>query len=168
MLRMTDGSDPRSYATSHDGGGPGSEPDGLRFKPGICSGENLKPDGRLLTEANILEFLSKQQLDVRIERPRSDLIYLNVTGAGTEAPVRLRVAILKSSAEAGRELHEAILQHGPGSWGVHRANLAVLGPIGSIGDDITFASKTKLTCWGMFMAAGRDDTYSVPGGYREL
>lgn len=168
MLRMNDGSDPRSYATTRDGGGPGTEPDGLRFKAGLCSGENLTPDGRALTEANLIEFLSKQQLDVRIERPRSDLVYLNVSGAGTDGPVRLRVAILKSPAEAGRELHEAILQHGPGSWGVHRSNLAVLGPIGSIGDDVTFAAKTKLTCWGMFMAAGRDDTYAVPGGYREL
>jgi hypothetical protein len=44
----------------------------------------------------------------------------------------------------------------------------VLGPIGSLQDDLTFAAKTKLTCWGMFMTAGRDDTYAVPGAYREL
>ena len=112
--------------------------------------------------------MSKQQLDVRVERPRSDLTYLIVTGAGTESPVRLRVAILKNADEAGRELHEAILQHGPGSWGVRRSNLAVLGPIGTLEDDLTFAAKTKLSCWGMFMTAGRDDTYAVPGAYREL
>lgn len=168
MLRMADGSDPRAYATTREGGAPGSEPDGLRFKAGLCSGEDLRPDGRTLDEGNLIEFLARQQLDVRIERPRSDLVYLNVTGAGTDAPVRLRVAILKNASEAGRELHEAILQHGPGSWGVHRSNLAVLGPIGSVADDLTFAAKTKLSCWGMFMSAGRDDTYAVPGGYREL
>jgi hypothetical protein len=168
MLRMNDGSDARAYATSRTDEAPSADPDGLRFKPGVCSAEDLRPDGRLLTEGNLLEFLARQQFDVRIERPRSDLIYVTVTGAGTEAPVRLRVAILKSAAEAGRELHEAILQHGPGSWGVHRSNLAVLGPIGSVPDDLTFAAKTKLPCWGMFIVAGRDDTYAVPGGYREL
>ncbi|HEV8550410.1 MAG TPA: hypothetical protein VGQ57_15305 [Polyangiaceae bacterium] len=168
VLHLSDGADPRAYATTRSGAGPGTEPDDIRFKPGICSGEDMRPDGRTLTEANIIEFLARQQLDVRVERPRSDLIYLNVTGAGAATPVRLRVAILKSSAEAGRELHEAILQHGPGSWGVHRSNLAVLGPIGALPDDLVFASKTKLACWGMFIAAGRDDTYAVPGGYREL
>lgn len=168
VLRMNDGSDARAYATSRTGEAPSADPDGLRFKSGLCSGEDLRPDGRVLSEANLIEFLARQQLDVRVERPRSDLIYLSVTGAGTDAPVRLRVAVLKSAAEAGRELHEAILQHGPGSWGVHRSNLAVLGPIGSVPDDLTFAAKTKLTCWGMFIVAGRDDTYAVPGGYREL
>jgi hypothetical protein len=168
MFKMHDGSDPRSYATTRGGAAPGSEPEGIRFKSGLCSGEDLRPDGRTLSENNLIEFLSRQQLDVRIERPRSDLVYLIVSGAGTDVPVRLRVAILKNSAEAGRELHEAILQHGPGSWGVHRSNLAVLGPIGAVPDDLTFAAKSKLACWGMFMAAGRDDTYAVPGGYREL
>jgi hypothetical protein len=168
VLRMTDGSDVRSYVGTKSGGAPGGEPEGLRFRAGLCGNEDLRPDGRTLDEGNLLEFLARQQLDVRIERPRSDLVYLNVTGAGSETPVRLRVAILKGADEAGRELHEAILQHGPGSWGVHRANLAVLGPIGSLSDDLTFAAKTKLSCWGMFMTAGRDDTYAVPGGYREL
>src|SRR5262249_59615197 len=125
-------------------------------------------DGRVLTEANLIEFLSRQQYDVRVERPRSDLVYLNVTGAGTEGPVRLRVAILKSSAEAGRELHEAILQHGPGSWGVHRSNLAVLAPIGDADEVVSFAVKTKLACWGVLTMAGLDDTFVVPGGYLEL
>jgi hypothetical protein len=168
MLRVNDGSDVRAFATARAGSIPDTAQDGVRFKPEICNGEDLRPDGKLLDEGHLIQFLSKQQYDVRVERPRSDLIYLNVTGAGTENPVRLRVAILKSSDEAGRELHEAILQHGPGSWGVRRSNLAVLGPIGSLQDDLTFAAKTKLSCWGMFMTAGRDDTYSVPGAYREL
>jgi hypothetical protein len=155
VLQVTDGSDVNAFVKTRSGGAPGSHPDGL-------------PESKKLDEGNLIEFLARQQLDVRVERPRSDLIYLNVTGAGTQSPVRLRVAILKSADEAGRELHEAILQHGPGSWGVRRANLAVLGPIGSLQDDLTFAAKTKLSCWGMFMTAGRDDTYAVPGAYREL
>lgn len=166
---VNDGSNPRAYVVKTPAGsGSQSDPAGLRFKPGLCEAHELAPDGRTLTEANLLEFLAKQQLDVRIERPRSDLVYLIVSGAGTDVPVRLRVAVLKNADEAGSELHNALLQHGPGAWGVRRSNLAVLGPIGSLEDDLTFAAKTRLSCWGMFMTAGRDDTYSVPGGYREL
>jgi hypothetical protein len=167
-FRMNDGSDVKAYVIGRQGGAPGSVPGEVRFKAGQCEGSDLRPDGRLLNEGNIIEFLNRQQLDVRIERPRSDLIYLVVTGAGTDGPVRLRVAVLKSADEAGVELNQAILQHGPGAWGVRRSNLAVLGPIGSLDDDLTFAAKTKLSCWGMFMTAGRDDSYVVPGGYREL
>jgi hypothetical protein len=167
-FHINDRSDVNAYVVR--GKAPTSEPNpaSLRFKPGLCEAQELKPDGRVLSEANIIEFLNKQQLDVRIERPRSDLIYLVVSGAGTDVPVRLRVAVLKNADEAGLELHEALLQHGPGAWGVRRSNLAVLGQTGSLDDDLTFAAKTRLSCWGMFMTAGRDDTYSVPGGYREL
>jgi hypothetical protein len=61
-----------------------------------------------------------------------------------------------------------LLEHGSGAWGVHRSNLAVLGPAGSHADDVTFAAKTKLACWGVFTIAGRDDTFVVPGGYTEI
>jgi len=168
MFRINDRSDVRAYVTRGGGTTSESSPGGLRFKPGLCDAAELRPEGRVLNEGHIIEFLNKQQLDVRIERPRSDLIYLVVSGAGTDVPVRLRVAVLKNADEAGAELHAAMLQHGPGAWGVRRANLAVLGAIGSLDDDLTFAAKTRLACWGMFMTAGRDDTYSVPGGYREL
>jgi hypothetical protein len=168
MFHVNDRSDVRAYVTRGGGTTTESSPGGLRFKPGLCDAGELHPDGRQLTEAHIIEFLNKQQLDVRIERPRADLIYLVVSGAGTDVPVRLRVAVLKTADEAGAELHAALLQHGPGAWGVRRSNLAVLGAIGSLDDDLTFAGKTRLSCWGMFMTAGRDDAYSVPGGYREL
>jgi hypothetical protein len=168
MFHVNDRSDVSAYVTTGRGAHSESDPNGLRFKPGLCDGSDLRPDGKQLDESNIIEFLNKQQLDVRIERPRSDLIYLVVSGAGTDVPVRLRVAVLKNADQAGEELHAALLQHGPGAWGVRRSNLAVLGAIGSLADDLTFAAKTHLSCWGMFMTAGRDDTYSVPGGYREL
>ena len=167
-FRINDRSDVKAYVVRGAGPSSAANPTGLRFKPGLCDAQELRPDGRELTEASLIEFLSRQQLDVRIERPRSDLIYLVVSGAGTDAPVRLRVAVLKNADQAGVDLHEALLQHGPGAWGVRRSNLAVLGPIGSLDDDLTFAAKTRLSCWGMFMTAGRDDTYAVPGGYREL
>ncbi len=94
-------------------------------------------------------------------------MYLALSGVGTANEVRLRVAILANASLAGEELR-AMLQHGQGSWGIHRSNLAVLGPIGSAEDDLAFAGKYKLACWGMFSMAGRDDTISVPGAYREL
>ncbi|MFC1643383.1 hypothetical protein ACFL5O_12005 [Myxococcota bacterium] len=96
------------------------------------------------------------------------MVYLNLSGVGTQSPVRLRVAILKNKDQASRELHEGILQHGLGSWGVHRSNLAVLGPVGATEDDLCLAAKLKLPCWGVFTLAGNDDTFVVPGAYLEL
>jgi hypothetical protein len=79
------------------------------------------------------------------------------------------VATLASAKEAGDELHRAILQNGKGSWGVHRANLAILGPIGDVGDIVALSAKTKFACWGVLtIAKNKDDAYVVPGAYREL
>lgn len=167
-LKMTDGSNWQSYAQHRGGGTPEGGLDELRFKEGLCGGEPMKPERRHLGEGHVIDFLKRQQLDVRLERPRADLVYAVVTGAGTQSPVRLRIAILKDAEAAGLELHEAILEHGQGSWGVHRSNLAVLGPVGDYRDDIVFAAKTKLACWGVFTVAGRDDTFVVPGGYMEI
>lgn len=166
-LRMT-GSDWRAYVQQRGGGAPGSELASLQFKPGLCEGENLRQEVATLNESHLLAFLAKQGIDVRLDRQREDLIYAHVTGAGAVGTVSLRVAILKSADAAGRELHEAMLQHGEGSWGVHRGNLAVLGPVGQVSDDLTFAAKTKLACWGVVTVAGVDDTFVVPGGYFEL
>lgn len=167
-LRLNPGSDAGAYARDRDGQPPSEDPSSLRFRPGLCDGEDMRPEVALLDESHLVRFLQKQQIDVRVERPRADLVYLNLVGAGTQSPVRVRVAVLKNADEAGLELHQAILQHGTGSWGVHRSNLAVLGPVGSIPDDVTFAAKTKLACWGVFTVAGRDDAFVVAGGYREL
>ncbi len=168
ILKMTDGSSWEAYAQNRDGGAPSGELAELRFKDGLCEGEPKQPDRRKLTEADLVKFLRQQQLDVRLERARADLVFVVVTGAGTQSPVRLRVAILDGADQAGRELHEALLEHGEGSWGVHRSNLAVLGPVGDTQDDLVFAAKTQLACWGVFTIAGQDDTFVVPGGYLEI
>jgi hypothetical protein len=168
QLKMTDGSNWQSYAQDRDGGAPSGELDELRFKEGLCGGEPMKPERKKLNEGDVIDFLKRQQLDVRLERPRADLVYAVVNGAGTSSPVRLRIAILEDAEAAGLELHEAILEHGQGSWGVHRSNLAVLGPVGDYRDDIVFAAKTKLACWGVFTVAGRDESFVVPGGYMEI
>ncbi len=139
----------------------------LRFNPGVCDGP-AQPERSALGEADFVEFLRQQGFGAQVERPRADLSFVIVTGTGLQGPVRLRVAILENSDEAGRELHEALLQHGPGSWGVHRSNLAILGPVSDVEQSLTFAAKTKLACWGVFTLAGRDDAYVVPGGYLEI
>ena len=167
-LKVTNRTDWHSFVRSPQGGPAGGDVDQLRFRPNLCEPEALKPDYAMLDQSSLVRFLEEQHIDVRIERPRADLIYLNLTNAGTQRPVRLRVAILKNADEAGRELHEAILQHGPGSWGVHRSNLAILGPVGDLSDDINFAATTRLACWGVFTIASTDDTFVVPGAYTEL
>ncbi len=168
LLNVTDGSDWKAFVSHREGGSPSaSELSSLRFRDGLCNAQALVPERAELNEGHIISFLQKQGVDVRVERQRADLVYLNLTGVGTKNPVRFRVAILKSREQAGRELHEGILQHGEGSWGLHRANLAVLGPIGSVEDDLRFAAKYNLPCWGVFTIAGRDDTVVIPGGYVE-
>ncbi|HEY3595725.1 MAG TPA: hypothetical protein VGL13_17685, partial [Polyangiaceae bacterium] len=157
-----------TIARDRSGSAPTSEAAATRFRPGLCEGEDLRPDYDRLDETSLIRFLERQRLDLRVERPRADLIYINVNGAGTPIPVRLRVAILRSADEAGRELAEAIAQHGSGAWGIHRSNLAVLGPAGDPTDDIVFAAVTKVACWGVFTVAAGDEPVVVPGAYREL
>ena len=167
-LHMNEGSDFRAYVQDRNGEATGGELAQVRFKPSLCDGEPMQPEHGHLDENSLVAFLTRQHLDVRIDRPRADLVYLNINGAGTEAPVRMRVAILENADQAGNELHEALLQHGEGAWGVRRSNLAALVPVGPYQDAIAFVAKTKLACWGVFMEAGTDDTFVVPGGYLEL
>jgi hypothetical protein len=139
----------------------------MRLKPSVCNGEPLRPDYERLNEDAVVAFLTAHGFQSHLVRARGDLVYVDVLGAA-DHPVRLRVAILPNPPAAGRDLHEAMLQHGPGSWGVHRSNLAILGPIGDPGEVVAFAAKTKLACWGVLSMAGLDDTFVTPGGYFEL
>jgi hypothetical protein len=138
----------------------------LRIRPELCQGSDLKPENQTLTSGTLVSYLREQGFETKLERAREDLVYVEVVFPN--GTVRLRVATLPSAHDAGRELHEAILQHGPGSWGIHRANLAILGPIGSVTDILSFNAMTKLSCWGVLTIAGLDDSFVVPGGYREL
>jgi len=141
----------------------------MRLKSSVCTGIDTKPDYASLDERAIVTFLKARGLPTRIERARTDLFYVEVqVNPDKDEWARLRVAILPSPQQAGRELHDAVLQHGTGAWGIHRANLAVLAPIGSVPDILSFVGKTKLACWGVLTVAGRDDAFVVPGGYREL
>lgn len=122
----------------------------------------------LLDENDLVRFLEARDLTIRVERPRSDLAYIIVEDARTRSPVRLRVAILRTADQAGKELADAISEHGRGSWGIHRSNLAVLGPLGDTSHDLAFAAQTQLVCWGVFTLAGADGPIVIPGAYREL
>lgn len=140
----------------------------MRLRPDVCASVDVRAVYRPLEAEDLVRFLKSQHLEVRTLAARSDLVFVDVSGAGTERPVRLRVAILGSAGAAGRELHEALLEHGEGAWGVRRANLAVLGPNAPLDDLVVYAVRTKLACWGVLMAAGHDDTFVIPGGYTEL
>jgi hypothetical protein len=141
-----------------------------RFRPSVCEGLDLKPEYTNLDERSIDGFLKQHGFPVRIVRARSDLFYVEFQlNPDRDEWVRLRVATLASAHEAGEELHRAILQNGNGSWGVHRSNLAILGPIGDLDAIIALTAKTKLSCWGVLtVAANKTDAFVVPGGYREL
>jgi len=140
----------------------------LVFRQKVCAGRALDPEYSPLDENDLSRFFEQQQIHVRVERPRTDLAYLLVDDQRTRRPARLRVAILENADEAGRELAEALVQHGEGSWGVHRSNLAVLGPVGDPTHDLVFAAEIGLVCWGVFTVRGREDTFVIPGAYREL
>ncbi len=140
-----------------------------RLKPNVCDGVDLKPEYGTLDEKSIIDFLKQHHFPIRVVPERSDLVYVELQlNPDRDEWVRLRVALLPSAPQAGFELHHAMLEHGPGSWGIHRGNVAVLVPKGELDDIVAMAVKTKLACWGVLTVAGRDDAFVIPGGYREL
>jgi hypothetical protein len=168
-LQMPPGVDWHRYVTAR---GEDSDLASLRLRPDVCEGYDLRPDYATLNEATFVRFLERQRFDVQAQRQQVDpknpeLHYVFVRISGIAEPVALRVAVLPNQDEAGRVLREAVLERGAGSWGVHRGNVAVLGPIGSSADDIAFAASTKLACWGTFTIADTDDAFVIPGGYAE-
>jgi hypothetical protein len=167
------GAPANAYMTTPGGGdrfGRGSFDLGqVSLRPDVCANvpEN-KPDEAQLDERALVDFLQRQGWHCSVVRARPDLVYVDVTDSSGRPSGRLRVAILADAHAADRDLHEALLEHGPGSWGVHRSNLAVLAPIGDLGQILEFAGQTKLACWGVLTVAGRDDDFVVPGGYMEF
>ena len=156
------------YLENFDGKPSGVDLGEVRFRPEVCRGIDVSPVGRPLEADDFVSFLKSQGLDTRVMRARHDLVLVDVINAGTPVPVRFRVAVLGSTGAAGHELHTALLQKGQGTWGIQRSNLAVLAPTASANDAVVMAGKLRLACWGVFMIAGSDDTFVVPGGYTEL
>jgi hypothetical protein len=145
------------------------EPSGnVRLRPEVCRSvpENV-PEEHHLDESAVTTFLERQGFKTTTERARNDLVYVDVKSAEDE-PIRLRVAILDSPSAAGEDLHNALLQHGPGAWGVRRSNIAVLSTWGNAHQAVTFAGRTKLACWGVLTIADKSDAFVIPGGYMEF
>lgn len=147
-------------------GNPSTDVGGVRLKPDACAEDDLTPEHQHLSISALQEHLAARGLAYEISAERGDLHLFDVEYRGHTT--ELRVATLKEPQEAGRYLHEALLEHGRGYWGVHRGNLAVLGPPGSPAEALGFAVDTGLACWGVLTLAGRDDSFVVPGGYFEL
>ncbi len=158
--------DTRRYLADPHGGAQ------AQLRPEVCTGYDLRPDPSALNEASLVRFLQEQRFDVQVQRqpvaPHSpELSFVFVSVPGVSEPVSLRVAILADADSAGRALHDAMLERGSGSWGVHRSNVSVLGPSGTAGDDIAFAATTKLACWGTLTLRDGADAVVIPGGYAE-
>ena len=150
------------------GGDPTFAPNRVRLKGSVCAGRDIAPVlDQALDERSLLEHLTAANVKYKLQKARADLIYVDLLDAGTVAPVRLRLAILKTRHAAGRELHEAIQQHGRGSFGFHRGNLAVLAPVAPIEDALALSIRTQLACWGVLTMAAADDDFVVAGGYSE-
>lgn len=167
--QMPPGPDWAQFVVSRPGT---SGPTARAWRPDVCAALDLRPDYRTLNESNLVEFLRNQQLAVRVERQpvepkKPELVFVFVQAPGRPETVPLRLAILPNADDAGHDLYDAMLQRGWGVWGVHRANLAVLGPAGSDEEDLAFAARTKLACWGTFTVAEGGDAVVVPGGYME-
>jgi len=167
-LRASDQLAGRTYVEGFGGESRSVVPGRVRLRASVCADVPLAEERRALHYDDFVQFLRNRGYQCSESKARPDLVYVDVTGPGLPESVRFRVAVLASAGDAGRDLHLAVLQHGKGRWGVHRSNLAVLGPEGTYDDILAFAARSKLACWGVLTLVGLDDTFVIPGGYAEL
>ena len=156
----------KSLENRESGGDESTHLSQLRFKETSCNGYDLTPEKEILTISSLKEHLRYRAISFTVTQERDNLHLFDIDVQGEKS--QLRVATLKTAREAGRHLHQALLEHGRGYWGIHRSNVAVLAPAGSVDEAAGFALKTGLLCWGVFTQAARDDSFVVPGGYFEL
>lgn len=140
----------------------------FKIGPETCKGIDTHPIHQLLAPDDLSRFLEAQGAGaIAPKQARTNLYWFDFPSKD-KTFVRLRLAVLDAPDLATQDLHDSLLQHGPGWWGVHRSNLAVLAPRASLDEALSFAIKYKLVCWGVFTYAGNDDAYVVPGPYAEL
>lgn len=144
----------------------------FKFSPSMCQGIDTGTEVQKLTPDDLAKFLERQGMKVEPKQARPDLFWFDFPNGrdgdnGQKGYVRFRLAVLNSAPLAAKDLHDSVLDHGPGWWGVHRSNLALLAPKAGLDEAVAFAVKYKLPCWGIFTYAGRDDAYVVPGPYAE-
>jgi hypothetical protein len=140
---------------------------GFKFAPNVCQGIDVHAQTALLTSDDFARFLESQGAKVEPLKARPDLYWFDVPTGDGNKKIRMRLAVLASAPLAAKDLHDSVLDHGPGWWGVRRSNLALLMPKADLDEALAFAVKYKLMCWGIFTYAGRDDAYVVPGPYSE-
>jgi hypothetical protein len=140
----------------------------FKFKPDLCKGVDTHLITGSLSQEDFARYLEAQGAKIDAKKARGNLYWFDFPNGEEKGFVRLRLALLDNPAAAAKDLHDSLLEHGPGWWGVRRANLAVLAPKASLSAATAFAIKYKLVCWGMFTYAGLDDAYVVPGPYMEL
>ncbi len=139
----------------------------FKFAPNVCQGLDTHAQTALLTPDDFARFLESQGAKVAPLKARPDLFWFDVPTGEDNKVIRMRLAVLSSSALAAKDLHDSLLDHGPGWWGVRRSNLALLMPKADLDEALAFAVKHKLMCWGIFTYSGRDDAYVVAGPYSE-
>lgn len=142
----------------------------VKVAPTTCDKIDTHPITQPLNQEDFTRFLEAQGVKVTPRKARDGLYWYDFPNGGSapQSFLRLRLAVLEDTPHSSADLHQSILEHGPGWWGVRRSNLAILAPKASLHEALAFAIKYKLVCWGIFTYAGRDDAYVVPGPYAEL
>jgi hypothetical protein len=142
--------------------------DKMKIAPHACDKIDTHTVTAPLNQEDFTRFLEGQGVKVEPRKARDNLYWYDFPNGEGRNFVRLRLAVLQDSAHASADLHQSILEHGPGWWGVRRSNLALLAPKAGLSEALGFALKYKLPCWGMFTYGGLDDAYVVSGPYAEL
>lgn len=140
----------------------------FKFRSTACEGIDTHAVTATLTQDAFTRFLQSQGAQFPAVKARGNLYWYEMPGDDEGETVRLRLAVLDNPEAAAQELHQSLLEHGPGWWGVRRSNLAILAPKASLGEAVAFALRYKLVCWGVFMWSDVDDVYVVAGPYAEL
>jgi hypothetical protein len=142
----------------------------FKVRDEACEGIDTHTRTQPLAQDDLLRFLEAQKVGVKQIKARGNLYWFDFPGTDPEDGdvVRLRVAVLDNAEDAAAELHAALLQHGPGWWGLRRSNLSVLAPKAGVAEAMAFVLRNKLACWGTVSMAHADDVYTVPGPYMEL
>lgn len=138
----------------------------FKFDPRACEGIDLHPIQQKLTYHDLTRWFAARGVNVTPKKARENLWWYEFSD--DDGSIRLRLAVLDDPEGAAKDLHDSLLSHGPGWWGVRRSNLAVLAPKAGLKEAVRFAAKYKLQCWGLFTYAGVDDAYVVGGAYTEF
>lgn len=141
----------------------------FKIKAEVCKDLDTHPASQALTPDDLTRFFESRGVKITPKKARGNLYWYDFpNGKEGDGFVRLRLAVMNDAAGAANDLHNALLEHGPGWWGVRRSNLAVLAPKAGLSEALAFAIQNKLVCWGIFTYAGNDDAYVVSGPYSEL